>query len=118
MHIIFGKEQADKLDEKYTVLQLDTFKFPNDGPIMTAYCTVEKIKFDQMPMVDSMSNLHGDLITQYAQRNWHSCLELIDRLHGFWNGEVDSFYDDLRLRIQQYIETPPGPDWSPTILKD
>jgi hypothetical protein len=118
MNIIFGTENADLARDKYTVLELDTFQFPDNGPTITAYCTVEKIKFDQMPVVESMIRLHNDLITQYGHRNWSTCLDLISRLRGFWNEELDSFYDDLELRIQQHIESPPESDWSPIIVKN
>ena len=37
MNIIFGTEQAEKLRERFTVLELDTFTFGNGGPDVTAY---------------------------------------------------------------------------------
>ncbi len=117
MHIIFGKENAQLAQHKYTILELDTFRFPNNGPEITAYCTVEKIKFDHMPLVENMTRLHQDLIKNYAQRNWATCLDLIGTLQGFWNGEVDSFYQDMHTRLNEFMQNPPPADWSPIIQK-
>jgi len=116
MNIIFGKENADQLAVKYTVLELDTIRFAN-GSIATAYCIVEDMKLDEIPMIESMRNMHQDLMIKYQSRNWTTCLEIIKHLHGFWNGELDSYYETLQHRLKELIEQTPGPDWSPTIQK-
>lgn len=117
MNIIFGKEHADKLSEKYTVLELDTICFSNNSATATAYCIVEDMPFDEIPMLESMKLLHKDLLVKYQSRNWTTCLEIIRRLEGFWNGELDSFYADLRGRIEALLLNPPPTDWTPVIQK-
>lgn len=117
MNIIFGKEHADNLADKYTVLELDTIRFPNNGPEITTYCVVEKINFNNVPMLESMTKLHQSLMTNYRQRNWSTCQEIVSKLIGFWNGELDTFYEDLLKRITTYQENDPGPDWSPVLIK-
>ena len=117
MNIIFGKENADRLAEKYTILELDTIQFANDGSLSTAYCLVEDIPMDEIPMIQSMQNLHHDLITKYQSRNWTTCLEIIKRLRGFWNGELDSYYDTLQKRVEDLLDRHPGPEWSYVIEK-
>ena len=117
MNIIFGKEQAKQLAEKYTVLELDTVRFPNNGPEIVTYCVVEKINYNTVAILESMTKLHESLMTNYKQRNWATCCEIVAKLMGFWNGELDTFYEDLLKRITNYQEKDPGPDWLPVLIK-
>ena len=49
MHIIFG-EPAKDLEEKFTVLELDTIKFQESGQKVTSYCVVENIPLGDFPV--------------------------------------------------------------------
>ena len=117
MNIIFGDERATQLSEKYTVLALDTFKFGQDGPCLTAYCVVENLSLAELPMVDSLRKLHSDLVANYGKKQWNYCGQVLNRLRGSWGGELDTFYDELQTRIEKFKETDPGEDWSPVIEK-
>jgi hypothetical protein len=97
MHIIFGK--SPELEEKYTVLELDTIKIGTDGPESTAYCVIENIPLEEMPAVSMLKDLHCELIKQYHDRNWPRCEAIIGQLTGKWGGEMDSFYVELAGRI-------------------
>ena len=115
MNIIFGIEQAEKLRERFTVLELDTFTFGTNGPNVTAYCVVEGIPLDKLPLVESWQRLHEALIKNYQQRNWTYCGTLIEQLTGAWNSEMLSFYDEIQSRIDRLILENPGNDWTPVI---
>lgn len=117
MHIIFGEEQAKTLTEKYTVLELDTLQFESDGPLATAYCVIENVSITDLPRIESMRNLHSQLIVNYRRQDWNYCNQALDQLIGFWSGEVDSFYNELRTRIAKYIEQDPGESWDGIIKK-
>lgn len=117
MHIIFGQDEARALENKYTVLELDTFKFENTDLRVPAYCIVENIAITDLPELERMKNLHAELIQNYKAMNWDFCLQALEHLRGAWGGEADSFYADLGTRINQHIKTPPGPDWIADILK-
>lgn len=117
MHIIFGKEQADKLSKKYTILELDTFQFGQNGPIVTSYCAVETIPLEELSTLVNTRTQHEHLIINYQLRNWADCQTGISQLLGKWRGELDSYYSDLQRRITEYINNPPSPDWTHIILK-
>jgi hypothetical protein len=117
MHIIFGEEQATILAEKYTVLELDTLQFEPNGPLATAYCVIENVSITDLPRIESMRNLHSQLIVNYRRRDWNYCDQALDQLVGFWSGEIDSFYNELRTRIAKYIEQDPGESWDGIIKK-
>jgi len=115
MNIIFGTEQAEKLRERFTVLELDTFLFGTNGPKITAYCVVEGIPMDKLPLVESWQGLHEALIKNYQQRDWAYCQTLIEQLKDAWNSEMLSFYDEINRRIVRLIEENPGEEWTPVI---
>jgi hypothetical protein len=97
MHIIFGK--SPELEEKYTLLELDTIRIGANGPERTAYCVVENIPLEEMPAVDTLKNLHAELMQSYQAREWNHCETVIGQLKGKWGGEMDSFYIELINRI-------------------
>jgi len=115
MNIIFGTEQAEKLRERFTVLELDTFTFGNGGPNVTAYCVIEGIPMDKLPLVESWQRLHEALIKNYQQRNWAYCQTLIEQLTDAWNSEMNSFYDEIQIRLDRLILENPGEEWTPVI---
>jgi hypothetical protein len=117
MHIIFGKDEALELENKYTVLELDLIKIGSEGPVVPAYCVVENISILDLPKIESMKNLHNNLISNYRKKEWKYCQDALEHLLGFWGGEVDSFYQTLNQRLDNYIKQDPGPDWSPIIVK-
>lgn len=117
MHIIFGKDEAVQLENKYTVLELDLIQFGQDGPVAPAYCVIENISILDLPRVESMKALHENLILNYRSRDWKYCLDAMEHLQGFWGGELDSFYQNLRDRITLLVDTPPSASWEPVIQK-
>lgn len=117
MNIIFGKEQAEALQDKYTVLELDSFQFGQNGPILSAYCTVERIPLEELSTLEKNCIQHDHLILNYRGRAWQDCLATIAQLRGKWSGELDSFYNELESRTVQYLNKDPGHDWDHVILK-
>ena len=53
MDIIFGRENAEKLREKYTVLDLETVEM--DGKPMEVFCLIpaEKIDIAELPQLEN-----------------------------------------------------------------
>ena len=117
MHIIFGREKAQALQNKYTVLELDLIRIGQDGPVTSVYCVIENISILDLPRVESMKPLHENLILNYRGRDWKYCLDAMEHLQGFWGGELDSFYQNLRDRIQPLVDNPPPENWTPAIQK-
>ena len=116
MNIIFG-EAMDALPGNYTVLELDTFVLPPDNKIATAYCVVEKIPLTDFPVLESYKKVHADLIQAYRDQNWEYCEHAIKGLIGRWNGELDTFYENLTQRVQEYKTAPPDEYWTGYIVK-
>lgn len=105
------------LDQKYTLLDLDTFSLP-DGSLHTACCVVENIPIAELKETESLKELHANLIKNFALRDWNYCEQAIGHLIGKWGGEVDSFYQELTARIQSLKTQDLDDTWSPIIAKE
>ena len=116
MNIIF-KENITDLYQKYTVLELDTFKFP-DGTLHTACCVVENIPVLELPQTENLKELHANLIENYGQKNWNFCEQAIEHLMGKWGNELDSFYLEFQNRINLFKNANLDDSWTPVIIKN
>ena len=117
MNIIFGKENLSAVDEKYTVLELDTIRVLPVDQVVTAYCLIENIPIQNLPKVESMQDLHKNLLINYRKRDWNYCEQALEHLIGFWGAEMDTYYTTLNQRIAKYIEQDPGESFDGIIEK-
>ena len=116
MNIIF-KENLPATEQKYTVLDLDTFAWP-DGTLHTACCVIENIPITELASTQNLKELHANLIKNYSLKNWSYCEQAMEHLTGKWGGEVDSFYVELKKRIDRLKTMDLDDSWSPVILKN
>jgi hypothetical protein len=116
MNIIFGTS-LETIPKHYTILELDTFRYPGQSETNTAYCLIEKMAVDEYAMLEHYKKIHADVIKYYKQRHWDYCVQAIGGLMGRWGGELDTFYQDLLNRVLANKATEPGPDWDGIIIK-
>ena len=112
MYIIFGDEQAQEVSKKYTVLELDTVCFAPSGTTATAYAVVENVPIPDLPKLSFQTELHSNLMENYRKRDWNFCEQAIENLVGCFGGELDSFYTELKSRINNYKDNDPGENWN------
>lgn len=100
MQIIFGKENAEELRERYTVLELEELPVEGYG-VIEAFCVIpaEKIGLDNLPNLENWIKLHHDFLHGYKTNQYSYCLDCIKHLMGKFGGEVDSFYEEIKRRI-------------------
>jgi hypothetical protein len=100
--IIFGRENAEKLRAKYTVLDLETIT-AEDGTSMEVFCLIpaEKLNINDLPNLDQWIKLHQDFLEGYKTNQYDYCKDAIGHLTGKFGGEVDSFYEEILHRIEQ-----------------
>jgi adenylate cyclase len=116
MNIIFG-ESINTIPDSYTVLELDTFR-RSDGTRSVAYCVIEKISLADFDKIEAYKKVHADLLENYRRCEWTYCEHAIEGLMGKWNGELDSFYSNLLLRVLSYQQNPPPEDWDGLLIKN
>lgn len=112
MNIMFEESITDEVRSKYMLLPLDTFYFASTEKNSVAYCLVEHTPIQEMFSVDQFMDLHQNLVKNYYLRNWNYCEQAIEQLLGKWNGEVDSFYTDMDVRVKAYKNQDPGTEWT------
>ena len=101
MEIIFGRENAEKLREKYTVLDLETVE--KDGHSIEVFCLIpgEKIGIPDLPQLDQWVKLHNEFLHGYHTQQYEYCRQCIEHLMGKFGGEVDTFYTEILGRIDK-----------------
>jgi|TARA_R110000868_G_scaffold307254_5_gene568706 hypothetical protein len=101
MQLIFGRENAEKLKERYTVLELETVE--KEGTSIEVFCLIpgEKIGLPDLPTVDQWIKLHNDFLNGYQTNQYEYCRQCIEHLMGKFGGEVDTFYEEILTRINK-----------------
>lgn len=101
MEIIFGRENADKLRDRYTILELETIE--KDGVKLEVFCLIpgNKIGIPDLPQLENWIKLHNDFLNGYNTQQYDYCRQCIEHLKGKFGGEVDSFYDEILNRISK-----------------
>jgi len=99
MQIIFGRDNAEKLKDRYTVLDLETIE--KDGTTIEVFCLIpgDKISIGDLPQLDQWTTLHAEFIKGYQTQQYNYCRQCIDHLMGKFGGEVDTFYEEILRRI-------------------
>ena len=108
MEIIFGRENAEMLRERFTVLDLETIT-DQDGNSMEVFCLIpaDKISIGDMPTLSQWVTLHNDFLNGYKTNQYTYCRQCIEHLMGKFGGEVDSFYEEILRRINEAEENTP-----------
>jgi hypothetical protein len=93
MNIIFSRQAAEELGQRYTVLELETHEV--DGNILETFCVVpsEKISVDEVAKLDHWKKLHNTFVQANKEKNGKLCQDLHPYLKGKWGGDLDEFYD-------------------------
>lgn len=101
MQLIFGKDAANQLRDRYTVLELETFDV--DGKLLEVFCVVpaEKIALTEITTIEHITKLHNDFVEALKRKEYKLCKDLYIHLIGRFAGELDSFYDEIIKRIEQ-----------------
>jgi len=116
MNVVFGDEVAKAIEDKYTLLELDTLFIKEGIDPMTNYAAIGPgdIPFDNFVKLKHIIPLHEGLIRNYKEQNWDICLQLLEELHGSVDPFMDSFYEILLSRITKQMADPTN-DWTPIV---
>jgi len=103
MEIIFGRENAEKLRDRYTVLDLEivTVETDNGPEPLEVFCLIpaDKISFTDLPNLADWVKVHNEFLKAYKDQDYTHTRTLAGMLMGQFGGEVDSFYDEILKRI-------------------
>lgn len=102
MEIIFGRENAEELRKKYTVLDLEEITV-EDGRSIEVFCLIplEKLRLNDVPKLPEWTKLHNEMLEGYKNKDYNYVRQCIEHLIGQFGGEVDTFYEELLRRINE-----------------
>jgi hypothetical protein len=115
MNILYDVKDLYSIQDRYTVLELDTFALPQ-GELTTAYALIEHVNLTDMFGLESWIDLHQKLLDNYKKQNWNFCLQALAHLQGRWDGELDSFYQHLNDRIMS-MKDQELENWTPVMSR-
>lgn len=120
MKVIFGKDVVESIDNRMTLLELDTFFQPGLDKPVTAYAVLENtnIPVMEIPHMEKSVELHNTMMSEYRQQNWTYCDHALEHLLGKWGGEIDSFYNELSERIAKLKTVKLPNDWTGIIINN
>lgn len=116
MNIIFG-DAIKQIPSDFVVLELDTIIMEPMKYKLTTWCVISDEGVTSKETSNRHKKIHNDLMIEYRNQNWSECLKLINELLGSWNGEVDTFYQELQKRVENFKNSPPDPGWDGAIVK-
>ena len=104
MQLIFGRENAETLRDKYTVLELETIDV--EGQSLEVFCLIsaDQIGIADLPTLDQWIKLHDEFLHGYHTQQYEYCRQCIEYLMGKFGGELDTFYEEILRRINQTEE--------------
>lgn len=113
MNIIFHPEQVQAIRDQgnHTILELDRIRPAPGAEPVTAYCVVSEIPLTELNLTQAYVTWHQEMLAAYRAKHWPECVRALNMLSGKFNGELDTFYNELRERIRLYMKSDPGPDW-------
>lgn len=119
MLVVFGKENADRIRDKMTTLELDTFMQEGLKEPVTIYAIIqiEDVSLADIPQLENMTNLHNTMLVEYHAKRFGFCDQALEHLRGKWKGTLDSFYDEFGTRIKSLKESQLSDDWSGVVHK-
>ena len=100
MQLIFNREAAEELMDKYTILELEAV--PADGKMLDVFCLVpsESIIME-IATLEANIQLHEQFVQAIKDNNVATCLDLGQQLIHKFGGELDSFYQIIVDRCKE-----------------
>jgi hypothetical protein len=120
MNIIFSEHPyIEQLNQRYLLLSLDRIRTTPNGSYHQAWCVIsnDEININEIGHIDHLKKLHEEMMNQYRLKNWKFCQDAIEQLLGKFNGKIDSFYNEILSRVENFKKNDPGPNWDSVLDK-
>jgi len=116
MNVIHGEENKVLIEDKYTILELETFFVKEDVDPVCNYAIIGPgdIPFANFIRLSQFLPVHEALMKNYKEQNWDFCIQAIGHLKGNIDPFMDTFYDILASRVVEQ-QTNPTENWSPIL---
>lgn len=100
MQIVWDQDVIEKMRATHTLMELETFDFKG-SPIVT-YCVIpaEKLIRD-LANLPALTDLHNQFLKAFKENNVEQCKHISSQLYGKFDGELDTFYDEIIKRLSK-----------------
>lgn len=94
MNVIFGKQNVDLLGPRYLAFELETFQG------VDCFCVLpfEDLIPSDRENLALYQRLHSTLVDNVRRKSYAVCRDIIPQLMGKFNGELDTFYQEILKR--------------------
>jgi len=104
MQIIFDPKAVKELENKYTLLPLETI--PVENQLLEAWCLVPaESLLNDLGTLELDKQLHAQLLAAIQDDQAELAQGLCEMLLGKFGGELDSFYEEIVKRIEHTNST-------------
>jgi hypothetical protein len=112
MYVIPGKEAAETLSDRYVVIELDAVRIKGTDEVTPIYTVLETEKiFLKLEQIENAIKMHNEMREFYKARNWDAAETAITWLKTQFNQELNSYYDIILDRINEYKNQELPDDW-------
>jgi adenylate cyclase len=110
VRIVIGALTAEKIKDEYFVLELDCIAVKGKTQGVNIFTVLET---DSNSMVEYLQTreLHDLMLAHYREQKWSSALNLLEKLKGEFDSNMDHYYDMMIERIGELREANLPNDW-------
>jgi len=99
MDIIFNRQIAEELSEKYLILELEEHIVEDKVLETFAVVSSDQIPLSEYTTLEHYKKLHSSFVQANKEKNSKLCNDLAEHLVGRWGGELDEFYNIVCSRF-------------------
>ena len=112
MYVIPGKAAARTLEDRYVVIEIDTIRVKGREEVIPIYTVLETEKiFLKLEQIENAIKMHNEMREFYKAKNWDAAETAITWLKTQFNEELNSYYDIILDRINEYRNQELPDDW-------